>query len=91
MQKALWTQKDNPNTPALVAAFRAMAADPVSMAKIYAKTGKYDWIIGNDMKDALDILRSQIKRDAYADLVDFLQFTGKPAIFKEAVIPATSN
>ena len=50
MQKALWTKADNPNTPALVAAFKAMAADPESMAKIYEKTGKYDWIIGDDMK-----------------------------------------
>jgi len=87
MQKALWTKKDNPNTPALVAAFKAMAADPESMAKIYVKTGKYDWIIGDDMKGALDILRNQIERETYADLVDFLQFTGKPAIFKESVIP----
>jgi hypothetical protein len=87
MQKALWTQKDNPNTPALVAAFRAMAADPESMAKIYVKTGKYDWIIGDDMKGALDILRNQIERDTYANLVDFLKFTGKDAIFKEDVIP----
>jgi hypothetical protein len=86
MQKALWTQKDNPNTPALVAAFRAMAADPESMAKIYVKTGKYDWIIGDDMKTALDILREQIQRDTLANLVDFLQFTGKPAIMKENLI-----
>ena len=39
------------------------------------------------MKGALDILRNQIERETYADLVDFLQFTGKPAIFKESVIP----
>jgi len=82
MQKALWTQKDNPNTPQLVAAFKAMAADPVSMAKIYEKTGKYDWIIGDDMKAALTQLRGQIKPDTLANLVDFLQFTGKAAILK---------
>jgi len=87
MQKALWTHKNNPNTPKLVAAFKAMAADPVSMEKIYVKTGKYDWIISNDMKKALTQLRNQIKRDTYANLVDFLQFTGKPAIFKENIIP----
>lgn len=87
MQKALWTHANNPETPRLVAAFKAMAADPESMAKIYEKTGKYDWIIGDDMKVALDQLRGQIQRDTYANLVDFLQFTGKPAVFKEAVIP----
>ena len=86
MQKALWTKADNPNTPALVAAFKAMAADPESMAKIYEKTGKYDWIIGDDMKSALTQLRGQITRETYGNLVDFLQFTGKPAIFKEDVI-----
>jgi len=87
MQKALWTRAGNPNTPALVAAFRAMAADPESMAKIYQKTGKYDWIIGNDMKDALDILRGQIQRETLTNLVGFLQHTGKAAIFKEGIIP----
>lgn len=86
MQKALWTKANNPNTPKLVAAFRAMAADPESMAKIYEKTGKYDWIIGDDMKAALTQLRGQITRDTYGNLVDFLQYTGKPAIFKENVI-----
>jgi hypothetical protein len=86
MQKALWTQKNNPNTPKLVAAFKAMAADPVSMAKIYEKTGKYDWIIGDDMVAALDILRSQIKPDTLRNVVDFLQFTGKPAVLKENLI-----
>ena len=82
MQKALWTQKDNPNTPQLVAAFKAMAASPESMAKIYEKTGKYDWIIGDDMKSALTQLRGQIKPDTLANLVGFLQFTGKDAILK---------
>ena len=88
MQKALWTKANNPNTPKLVAAFRAMAADPESMAKIYEKTGKYDWIIGDDMKSALTQLRGQITRPTLTNLVDFLQFTGKAAIFKEGVIPA---
>ena len=62
--------------PALVKAFKAMAADPESMAKIYEKTGKYDWIIGDDMKSALTQLRGQITRSTYTNLVDFLQFTG---------------
>jgi len=86
MQKALWTKKDNPNTPALVAAFRAMAADPESMAKIYEKTGKYDWIIGDDMKSALTQLRGQIQRDTLSNLVDFLKHTGKAATFKENLL-----
>lgn len=86
MQKALWTHKNNPNTPKLVAAFKAMAADSGSMAKIYEKTGKYEWIIGDDMKKALTQLRTQIKPDTYKNLVDFLQFTGKPAVFKKNII-----
>ena len=86
MQKALWTHKDNPNTPKLVAAFKAMAADPASMEKIYVKTGKYDWIIGDDMKKALTQLRGQIQPATYKNLVEFLQFTGKPAIYKTALL-----
>ena len=86
MQKALWIKKGSPETDRLRAAFRAMAADPVSMAKIYEKTGKYDWIIGEDMVDALDILREQIQPTTLRNLVSFLQFTGKPAILKEDLI-----
>jgi hypothetical protein len=86
MQKALWTRAGNPNTPALTEAFKKMAADPESMAKIYAKTGKYDWIIGDDMKGALDILRSQIQPATLKNLVDFLQLTGKKAIYKPELI-----
>ena len=61
------------------------------MSKIYEKTGKYDWIIGDDMKSALTQLRGQITRSTYTNLVDFLQFTGKPAIFKENVIAIILN
>ena len=86
MQKALWTKANNPNTPKLVAAFKAMAADPVSMAKIYEKTGKYGWIIGDDMKAALTQLRGQIQPATLTNLVDFLKFTGKPAVYKPELI-----
>lgn len=86
MQKALWVDKGNPNTEKLRAAFRAMAADPASMAIIYEKTGKYEWVIGEDMVKALDILRNQIKPAALRNLVDFLQTTSKPAVFKENLI-----
>lgn len=86
MQKALWIKKGSPHTDRLRKAFRAMAADPVSMAKIYEKTGKYDWIIGEDMVDALDILREQIQPNTLRNLVSFLQVTGKPAILKEDLI-----
>jgi hypothetical protein len=86
LQKALWTRKGNPNTERLRAAFVAMSKDPESMAKIYKQTGKYDWVIGDDMVRAVDILRGQITHQAYGNLVDFLQFTGTPAIFKEELI-----
>jgi hypothetical protein len=88
MQKALWVNKDNPNTPKLVAAFKAMAADPKSMEKIYVKTGKYDWIIGDDMVSALDTLKAQINPATLSNLVGFLQATGKAAIYKEALAGA---
>jgi hypothetical protein len=56
------------------------------MAKIYAKTGKYGWIIGDDMKAALTQLRGQIQPATLTNLVDFLKFTGKPAVFKPELI-----
>lgn len=86
MQKALWTHKNNPNTIVLREAFQEMASNSESMAIIYKKTGNYDWIIGNDMIAALDILRNQIKTDTITNLVNFLQFTGKPAVLKDTFI-----
>jgi len=86
MQKALWVNKGNPNTDQLREAFRKMAADPEAMAAIYKDTGKYEWIIGKDMVTALDMLRGQIKPNTLRNLVDFLQATSKPAVFKENLI-----
>ena len=37
MQKALWTKANNPNTPALVKAFKAMAADPSQCLRFMRK------------------------------------------------------
>ena len=86
MQKALWVNKGNPNTAKLRDAFVKMSQNAESMAVIYEQTGKYDWVIGEDMVKALDILRKQIQPKAYADLVDFLKFTGKPAEYKQNLI-----
>ena len=86
MQKALWVNKNNPNTEKLQAAMQAMINDPASRAEIEKNAGEYPWIVGNDVVIALDQLRSQIKPKVLSNLVNFLQFTGTPAIYKENLI-----
>lgn len=86
MQKALWVNKGNPNTEKLRSAFSKMAADPEAMAIIYEQTGRYEWVIGDDMVAALDILRKQIQPASLKNLVIFLRATSKPAVLKEELI-----
>lgn len=86
LQKALWMTKDSPDAPKLIAAFEAMISDPAAVAKIQAKTGKYDWIVGDDMLKAVDILVNQINEKTLNDTVSFARYIGKAAVVKEELI-----
>lgn len=56
LQKSLWVGKDNPNTLRLQQAVREIVEDKEALSRIYAKTGEYEFIIGNDVYRVLDTL-----------------------------------
>jgi hypothetical protein len=86
LQKALYVNKGNPNRAKLVQALQAMLADPVSLAAIEKETGKYQWIIGDDVNKAQDALVKLTTKKALKDLVWFTSTVlGKEAIYKDNI------
>lgn len=53
LQKSLWVDANNPNKEVLREALREMTQDPEIMALIEKDTGKYEWIIGDDVHRAM--------------------------------------
>jgi hypothetical protein len=69
LQKSLWVSKNNPNTKALRQALTKMLTDPESVAAIEKETGKYLWLIGNDVSIALRKLEDLTTKKALKNLV----------------------
>lgn len=87
LQKALWVRVDNPNRDKLVAALTAMSNDPVSVAAIAAKTGQYEWIIGDAGNAHRDTLISFVTEPALKNLVKFNnQALGLDSVYKEDLV-----
>ena len=71
LQKAFWVNKGNPNRQKLVDALNKMINDPISVAAIEKKVGKYQWRLGKDGDDAVLKLKSFITPGALKTLTDF--------------------
>lgn len=84
LQKAFWVNKGNPNKDKLVDALNKMIADPVSMANIEKKVGKYEWRTGADGDKAVQTLKSFITPEALKTLTEFgNQQLGFNTVYKE--------
>jgi hypothetical protein len=63
-----------------------MLADPVSVAAIEKETGKYEWVVGDDVNKAMAALEKQLTKKALKDLVWFVsQAFGQDAIYKDNI------
>ncbi len=67
LQKALWVRKDNPNKQRLIDALYKIQ----DSAKIEAKVGKYNWLIGDEGDQQVKTLLSFITHDSLSDMVRF--------------------
>ena len=86
LQKALFVDKGNPNLAKLRTSLKDMLADPVSLAAIEKETGKYDWVIGEDVNKAMAALDKQLTKKALKDLVWFISTAiGQEAIYKDNI------
>lgn len=56
LQKSLWMDKNNPNALRVKGALVAMLNDPKSVAEIERDSGKYEWMIGPKLTNAVDVL-----------------------------------
>jgi len=84
LQKAFWVNAGNPNKQKLVDALNKMINDPVSVAAIEKKVGKYEWRTGKDGDDAVRTLKSFITPGALKTLTDFgREQLGYNAVYKE--------
>lgn len=87
LQKSLWVDKGNPNADKLIKALQETLADPESLAAIERDTGKYPWIVGNDVDQAMKALDQLTTEKALKDLVWWAKNVfGVEAIYKPELI-----
>lgn len=71
LQKSLWVGKNNPNAEKLILALTKMSQDAASVAAVEKDTGKYQWVIGNDVNKARSKLEDLTTKQALKNLVWF--------------------
>jgi len=87
LQKSLWVGKNNPNSKILIDALTKMLENSESVAAIEKDSGKYDWIIGNDVNIALSSLEKQTTEIALKNLVWWTKNAlNQDVIYKESLI-----
>lgn len=59
LQKALWMNKDNPNTEKVRSALVNMLKDEEALTAITKKVGKYDWFISEELSNAVIYLEKR--------------------------------
>ena len=58
LQKALWMNKDNPNSAKVTSALLSMLKDEEAVAAINKKVGDYDWFIADELVEVVHILEA---------------------------------
>lgn len=87
LQKALWVSADNPNAKVLQDVLLKVATTPESMKVIEKQVGNYEWMIGEDAENLVNVLESFITRESLTTLVKFNQEAlGLRSVFKENLI-----
>lgn len=87
LQKALWMDKGNPNAMAVKRALVAMINDPEAMQEIEKNTGKYQWMIGRELSQAVDILASMTDAETLQNLVWWKKNAfGTNAVYKPEIV-----
>lgn len=75
--------KNNPNASKVIKALTEVVADAESLAIIEKQTGKYEWIIGNDVELAMKSLKDITTGSALQNLVWFVRTAlGQDAVVK---------
>jgi len=69
LQKSLWMNKNNPNSKKVQGALRSMINDKTALLEIERDSGKYQWLIGNDLVSAVEYLQTTVNPQNLQNLV----------------------
>jgi len=87
LQKALWMDRGNSNAMAVKRALVAMINDPVAMEEIRRDTGDYEWLVGRELFEAVDILNRLTTPKTLQDLVWWnKEAFGTNAVYKPEIV-----
>lgn len=87
LQKALWMDRGNPNADRVRRALVAMSQDPEAQADLRRDSGDYDWIIGQDLAQAVNTLQALTNERTLQNLVVwYSQAFGVNAVFKPELV-----
>jgi len=87
LQKSLWVNKGNPNADRLRQALKAMLADPESMSEIEKDNGRYEFLVGSQVTDAIRHLEALTTRSALKNLVWWESTVFKQnAVYKDGIL-----
>ena len=87
LQKALWMDRGNPNADRVRTALVAMINDPQARAEIERDSGRYEWMIGNDLLKALDILQSLTTESSLKNFIWWQrEALGVEAVYKPELV-----
>lgn len=87
LQKSLWMDRGNPNAAKVKAALIEMINDPQSREEIERDSGRYEWMIGNDLLKALDILQSLTTESSLKNFVWWQrEALGVEAVYKPELV-----
>lgn len=86
LQKSLWVGKNNPNIEVLRKALQETIADPESIKQIEKDTGKYEWIVGDDVNKVVGKLEELTTKTALKNLVVWTSSVlGQEAFYKDSI------
>lgn len=87
LQKALWMDRDSPNAEKVKQALVAMINDPVAKAELEKQAGKYEWMVGNELAQAVDILADMTDASTLRNLVWWKKNAfGTNAMYKPEIV-----
>ena len=86
LQKSLWVNKGNPNLAKLRTALQEVANDPAAVANIEKDTGKYEWVVGDDVNKLMKQLEAITTKKALKNLVLWTSLAiGQEAFYKDEI------
>ena len=87
LQKSLWMDKNNPNAIRVKAALVAMINDPKAVAEIEKDSGRYEWMIGPQLVNAVDVLQGLTTERALKNFVWWQrEALGVEAVYKPELV-----